>query len=111
VKRVAAMPACPSCAKTFTWKDASTFWNPWSFPCPYCRKVLEASRIQKIITLTVVPGGLLLAMSVLWIEKLEMWQQGALLGFIAFVAVSLFVGALTSWRHTHFTIKVGSNRT
>jgi CXXC-20-CXXC protein len=111
MKRVAAMPACPSCTKTLTWKDASTFWNPWSYPCPHCRTVLEASRIQKVIAVAVVPCGLLLAMSVLWIEKLEMWQQGALLGFIVFVAISLFVGALISWRHTTFTIKSRSQRT
>jgi len=111
MKRVAAMPACPSCARTLTWKNASTFWNPWSYPCPHCGTVLEASRIQKVIALTVVPGGVLLAMSVLWIEKLEMWQQRALLCFIVFVAVSLVVGALISWRHTTFTIKAGSHPT
>jgi CXXC-20-CXXC protein len=98
------MPACPQCAKTFTWKDASTFWNPWSFPCPYCRTVLESSRNQKIFAVAVVPGGFLLAMMLLWIERFEMWQQRALLGFIVFVTVALCVGAMISWRNTTFTI-------
>ena len=105
--REAATPACPSCARAFTWKDSSTFWNPWNVPGPYCGAALEASRNQKIIAAAVVPGGVLLATTVLWIEKLGAWQQRALVGLLVFVAVSLFAGALLSWRHTSFTIKSG----
>ena len=98
-----SLPTCPSCGKHIEWKHSFTFWNPWNFPCPHCKVSLEASKIQKYITLAVVPVGLLLAAVPIVLEEAGVWGTKHSLVFFAFVVPALLVGARASWPHTRFT--------
>ena len=92
------MPVCPSCGKALGWRDISSFWNPWNYPCPHCKVVLEASPIQKRIALATVPAGIGIACVAIYFRKSS-------LAFLAVVVVFLVVGALMSWPRTTFKVK------
>jgi endogenous inhibitor of DNA gyrase (YacG/DUF329 family) len=101
----ASMPSCPGCGKSLQWKHSFYFWNPWSFPCPYCGKLLEASRGQKVFAIAVVPLGVLLAGIPVLMERQGVWGTTGSLVFFAIVAPVLIAGAIASWPRTRFTLK------
>jgi hypothetical protein len=100
-----AAPVCPSCGKTISLREASSFWNPWNYACPHCSVVLEASGIQKAIALAVVPVGVLIAVALSWMKQRGAWETRALLFVLAIIAAVLVAGAIASWRITQFAIK------
>jgi CXXC-20-CXXC protein len=101
-------PRCPACGKDLEWKHSMSFWNPWDFPCPHCRARLEASRIQKIIAMAVIPGGVLLAAVFLFLQRQLGVSRGVLIATLVVIVASLMVGTRVSWRRTSFTLRGGS---
>ena len=98
-------PICPSCRNEIEWKQSFTFWNPWSYPCPHCKTLLEASRVQKYIAIAVVPVGLVLATAAILLGKLEVWGTNHTVVYFLVAVSLLVVGARASWSLTRFNTK------
>jgi hypothetical protein len=96
-------PVCPCCAQNIEWRHSLMFWNPWDYSCPHCQRRLEASRIQKIIAMAVIPGGAALALLFHLLKQQFGVTKSGLLALLGVVCVLLVVGARWSWNHTTFS--------
>ena len=98
-------PTCPACAKAIEWRHSFTFWNPWNYPCPHCGAALEACKVQKGIAFAVIPGGALMAVGALALQRVGFWSNAIGILYILVVVTLLIVGIRVSWSHTRFALR------